>query len=89
VTTLDVGSLDVSRTAEFHNSLTCHGYMYGIAMSACWADLAEYYEADADYPPGTLVMFGGSREVTKAAGRIANAVVTSRPGFVLNSDMSS
>ena len=55
----------------------------GTAMRTRWGDLAEYYRADADYSPGTLVKFGGEREVT-VADCIANAVVTTNPGLVLN-----
>lgn len=53
------------------------------AMSAWWADLAEVYDADEDYAPGTLVQFGGEKEITVASVE-ANAVVTTSPGFILN-----
>ncbi len=53
------------------------------AMSAWWADLAEVYNADGWYAPGTLVQFGGDCEVTIATSE-ANAVVTTSPGFILN-----
>ena len=57
--------------------------IYGVAMSACWADLAENYSSDMPYPPGTLVKFGGEEEITIATDTV-NAVVTTRPGFSLN-----
>ena len=60
----------------------------GTAMSALWADLAEYYVADKEYEPGTLVKFGGKYELTEADTE-ANAVVTSKPGFVLNNNIAS
>lgn len=56
----------------------------GIAMYAYWADLAEYYESDKIYPNGTLVKFGGDKEITIADTEV-NAVISSQPGFVLNS----
>ena len=56
----------------------------GTCMRARWADLAECYKSDADYPPGTLVQFGGEEEITMAKTE-ANAVITDNPGFVLNS----
>ena len=40
----------------------------GVALKAKWADLAEYYEADREYTPGTLVQFGGDKEITVAKG---------------------
>lgn len=55
-----------------------------VALSARWADLAEYYVADKPYKPGTLVKFGGKYELT-IADTEANAVVTTEPGFILNS----
>jgi hypothetical protein len=33
--------------------------VFAKATSAQYADLAEWYEADADYPPGTVLIFGG------------------------------
>lgn len=55
----------------------------GTCQKALWADLAEYYEADEQYEPGTLLQFGGSKEVTIARYH-ANFVVSSNPGLVLN-----
>lgn len=55
----------------------------GTCQRALWADLAEYYEADADYKPGTLLQIGGRYEVTKATNKV-NFVVSTQPGFVLN-----
>ena len=57
----------------------------GTAYRANWGDLAEYYEADNDYPEGTLVEFGGNNEVTIAT-EDCNAVISSNPGIILNSD---
>jgi len=57
----------------------------GTAYRAYWGDLAEYYEADNDYPEGTLVEFGGNKEVTIATND-CNAVVSSNPGVILNSE---
>lgn len=56
----------------------------GTALQALWADLAELYESDQQYLPGTLVKFGGSKEITIATDEV-NAVITTNPGFVLNS----
>lgn len=60
-------------------------YFHGVAIKAKWADLAETYESDSDYESGTLVMFGGEKEITIAHGT-ANAVITTSPGFVLNGE---
>jgi hypothetical protein len=59
-------------------------------LCAKWADLAELYESDANYDPGTLVKFGGEKEITIADDK-ANAVITTRPGLILggNSENTS
>lgn len=55
----------------------------GRAYRAEWADLAEYYESDEIYEPGTLITFGaGDREITKAQFE-ADGVISSKPGLQL------
>jgi hypothetical protein len=61
----------------------------GQATTAQYADLAENYQADKAYEPGTVVEFSGAEEVTIAApgsARIAG-VVSSAPGFLMNSGL--
>ena len=58
---------------------------WGRAYRAEWADLAEYYEADEMYQPGTLIVFGGGeKEITKAEFE-ADGVISSKPGLQLGS----
>ena len=61
--------------------------VFALATSAQYADLAEKYTADADYTPGTVVMFGGSAEVTlcanDACARVAG-VVSTNPSYRMN-----
>ena len=49
------------------------------------ADLAERYKTDKTYPAGTLVQFGGEKEVTIATTEV-NAVISQAPGMILNND---
>ena len=78
-----------------NGDLCCLGDAYfqnvinGTSLKALWADLAEKYEADALYEPGTLVKFGGSREVTIANDGVANGVVSTKPGITLGSDFDA
>jgi hypothetical protein len=66
--------------------------VFAKATSAQYADLAEWYEADADYPPGTVLIFGGDQEVTQAIGindvRVAG-VVSTNPAHVMNSGLKA
>jgi hypothetical protein len=58
----------------------------GSRLQAAYADLAEYYEADRDYEPGTVLEFGGDKEVTLAQDgttRVAG-VVSTDPAYAMN-----
>lgn len=55
----------------------------GNATSANWADLAEKYDSDKDYPIGTLVQFGGDKEITVANTEV-NGVISEKAGYLLN-----
>lgn len=77
--------LSASGDSLFTGNVTFTNDIIGCALSAKWADLAEMYRSDADYAPGTLVMFGGDAEITVAKDGVVNAVITDRPGLVLNS----
>lgn len=61
----------------------------GTATSARYADLAENYVADTNYAVGTILVFGGLKEVTtshtKADKRIAG-IVSSNPAHLMNSE---
>ena len=63
------------------------GLSAGSRLEATYADLAEYYEADAEYEAGTVLEFGGDKEVTIAEDgttRVAG-VVSTNPAYVMNS----
>jgi hypothetical protein len=79
---------EFDQLALFSNNLSCTGIAYfdqdihGTALHAKWSDLAELYDSDFNYEPGTLVKFGGEKEIT-IADNCVNAVVTTQPGFIL------
>jgi hypothetical protein len=62
--------------------------VFAKATSAQYADLAEIYSSDADYPPGTVVVFGGDKEVTVSTQshdtRVAG-VISTNPAYIMNS----
>jgi len=67
-------------------------YFHGTSQSAEYADLAERYEADKEYPAGTLVKIGGDKEVTATtteADPDTFSVVSAAPGLMLNSKAGS
>ena len=79
------GNNTFSGTNTFTGVCTFDQAIQGTALKAKWADLAEYYEADADYPKGTLVKFGGKKEITIADNTV-NAVISTKPALSLNSE---
>lgn len=64
--------------------------IYGTAVHSLYADLAENYQGDKTYAPGTVVMFGGSSEVTVAdADTTAVAgVVSTNPAHLMNGGLT-
>jgi hypothetical protein len=61
--------------------------LFGTATTAEYADLAERFEADTPYEPGTVVELGGEKEITAVADELSErvfGVISTRPGFLLN-----
>jgi hypothetical protein len=75
------GAGNIGSSAQTFNTV------FARATTAQYADLAEKYTSDDQYPPGTVVVFGGAYEVTIATTnhdpRVAG-VVTSNPAYLMN-----
>jgi hypothetical protein len=66
--------------------------VFATATSALYADLAEKYTADAEYAPGTVVVFGGNKEVTVTstdADRAVAGVVSTNPSYIMNAGLEA
>ena len=67
---------------------TVHATLFsGTALEAYYADLAENYEADQVYEPGTVLVFGGDKEVTitdQFEDCTAAGVVSTNPAYLMN-----
>ena len=63
------------------------GIFSGTATSAQYADLAEIYAADEEYPAGTVVMIGGDAEITAATpeAQYLAGVISTAPAYLMNS----
>jgi hypothetical protein len=62
----------------------------GTATSANYADLAERYLADFAYEPGTVLVFGGTNEVTQSTvkgDRRVAGVVSTNPAHLMNAQL--
>lgn len=69
-------------------NLTAANFL-GVASSAKYADLAEIYTSDKQYLPGTVVVFGGTKEITATTKthdtRVAG-VISTNPAYLMNSE---
>jgi len=64
------------------------GVVGATATSAYYADLAEKYLADKDYPVGTVMVVGGEKEITASSGgERAIGVVTAQPAYLMNVEL--
>jgi len=69
---------------------TVYGVSFvGTSTTAKYADLAEKYLPDADYEIGTVMMVGGTAEVTQHSGAKVRAigVISGYPAYKMNSDL--
>ena len=74
------------------SSVKYFNQLFAQATTALYADLAEVYEADADYNPGTVVSFGGNKEVTKSASAgdsTVAGVISANPSYLMNNGLTA
>jgi hypothetical protein len=84
------GGIDNGQANGVGNIGTASSYfntVFAKATSAQYADVAEYYLADANYPVGTVLIIGGDQEVTQSnmVGQTSIAgTVSENPGVLMN-----
>ena len=92
-TIITTGNIDVSAAWLLAGTINVTGNVIGsiftgVSTTAKYADLAENYLADALYPVGTVLEFGGDYEVTISntdmSTRVAG-VVSEAPAYLMNS----
>jgi hypothetical protein len=77
---------NIGSTSLYFNTI------FGKATTAQYADLAEVYASDADYAPGTVLVFGGAQEVTISttdSSRRVAGVVSTNPAHLMNATLES
>jgi hypothetical protein len=80
------GTGNIGSTSKYFNQV------FAQATTALYADLAEVYEADADYVPGTVVSFGGDKEVTistRYADPAVAGVISANPSYLMNNGLTA
>jgi hypothetical protein len=63
--------------------------IFAKATTAQYADVAEKYLADAEYPAGTVVVFGGEKEITISSidhDHTVAGVISTDPAYLMNSE---
>lgn len=93
ITTVSSPIVPVSNAAAINIGSTTNWFnnIYGTAVHALYADLAERYTSDSDYAPGTVVIFGTNSEVTASYQpndtRVAG-VISTNPAYTMNAGIS-
>jgi hypothetical protein len=62
------------------------------STTAKYADIAEQYESDDNYEPGTVLIFGGIKEVTKSKTDMSDkvaGVVSTNPAYLMNAQLEA
>ena len=79
---------DTDATYDIGTSSLGYNTVHAKATSAQYADLAEVYESDILYQVGTVMIFGGDKEVTQSNmgndTRVAG-VISENPAYLMNS----
>lgn len=74
-------------TFNLGSTTAWYNTFYGVSTQAKYADLAEKYVPDTEYEPGTVVVFGGEKEITVsnefADPRVAG-VISTEPAYLMN-----
>ena len=78
---------DATTSYDIGSSSKKYNTVYAKATSAQYADLAEIYESDDEYEVGTVVVFGGEKEITISTEgndpRVAG-VISEHPAYLMN-----
>ena len=82
---------DNGDTYDIGSSSLGYNTVHAKATSAQYADLAEIYESDSEYEVGTVVVFGGEKEITVSSmgsdPKVAG-VISGNPAYLMNADAS-
>jgi hypothetical protein len=88
ITSAGIENGQANGVGNIGTATTYFNTVFAKATSAQYADLAEMYEADQIIEPGTVVCFGGVKEVTMCAEdacRRVAGVVSTNPSYLMNS----
>ena len=76
---------NIGSSSKYFNTI------FATATTALYADLSEKFTSDSDYPSGTVVVFGGNKQVTVAttyADPHAAGIVSTDPAYLMNAGLT-
>ena len=74
------------------SATTYFNTVFAKATGAQYADLAENYVADQEYPVGTVIMIGGAKEVRSSSAYHSTKIigtVSDKPAYIMNSGLQA
>jgi cytoskeletal protein CcmA (bactofilin family) len=82
--TINIGAVGTTFATVFATTFS------GVSTTARYADLAENYLSDSEYEAGTVVVFGGDKEITTTklfADTAVAGVISTNPAYLMNDSL--
>lgn len=82
-----ITNLGANATGNIGSSSNYFNTVFATATTALYADVAERFETDTAYDPGTVVELGGEKEITMVRTALSDSVfgvISTRPAFTMN-----
>ena len=92
VTLGNIINVNAAGVGNIGNTTGGFNTIFAKSTSAQYADVAELYTSDAEYSPGTVLIFGGNNEVTANITSHSTAtagVVSKHPSYLMNAGLQS
>lgn len=92
ISTAGIYNSQANGVGNIGSSTTYFNTVFAKATSAQYADVAELYESDKPYPVGTLLIIGGTKEVTSSQYAHDSRVigtVSDKPAVIMNSGLQA
>jgi hypothetical protein len=92
VTCGSIVNANANGVGNIGSATTYFNTVFAKATSAQYADVAEKYRADANYPVGTVLVFGGDQEVTISQQSHSSAIagtISENPAYIMNNGLDS
>jgi len=92
VTTPAIINANANGVGNIGSSTTFFNTVFAKATSAQYADVAENYAADTKYPIGTVLVLGGTAEVTQSVMAYSRGIigtVSQNPAYLMNAGLES